>query len=331
MKWALLLAATTTLGIGDGAAEPRGDDAKRALLDRLVEVVQKGIAREDTRHPVFHGCYDWHSAVHGHWAVLRAARVTGAHADAAEAVDRSLATPGLDAEARDLAARPEFEMPYGRAWFLRLASEFERWSRDRARKDPERLRPMARAVAASLEEHLARREPGPGTREYESDSWALAQLHAWYAFVGDEERRSRVERTVRERFLREVPGLTFGLDRERTDFFSPFGNWAYLVATTQPAETLAQFLASHPVAAPDLEPVAPTGRAAHHLGTNWSRAWALKALAARAPAAQRKRFADAYEAHVRAGARDHDRFVGDYAAYDHWVPQFAIYALTGGE
>jgi hypothetical protein len=54
-------------------------------------------------------------------------------------------------------------------------------------------------------------------------------------------------------------------------------------------------------------------------------------LAARAPVAERKRFADAYEAHVRAGVRDHDRFVGDYAAYDHWVPQFAIYALTGGE
>jgi hypothetical protein len=36
----------------------------------------------------------------------------------------------------------------------------------------------------------------------------------------------------------------------------------------------------------------------------------------------------AYEAHVEVGLRDHDRGAGNYHAYDHWVPQFAVYALT---
>ena len=26
-------------------------------------------------HPAFYGCYDWHSAVHGHWLLARALRL----------------------------------------------------------------------------------------------------------------------------------------------------------------------------------------------------------------------------------------------------------------
>ncbi|MEM7386358.1 MAG: DUF2891 family protein [Verrucomicrobiota bacterium] len=26
-------------------------------------------------HPVFYGCYDWHSAVHAHWSLVRIARL----------------------------------------------------------------------------------------------------------------------------------------------------------------------------------------------------------------------------------------------------------------
>ena len=26
-------------------------------------------------HPAFYGCYDWHSAVHGHWLLLRVLRL----------------------------------------------------------------------------------------------------------------------------------------------------------------------------------------------------------------------------------------------------------------
>ena len=62
---------------------------------------------------------------------------------------------------------------------------------------------------------------------------------------------------------------------------------------------------------------------------NWSRAWALRALARRAPdAATRARLENAYLEHVRAGMRQHAAHAGDFMAYDHWVPQFAVYALT---
>ena len=37
------------------------------------------------------------------------------------------------------------------------------------------------------------------------------------------------------------------------------------------------------------------------------------------------------EAHCTRGMEDHHRFRGTYYAYDHWVPQFAVLALTESE
>lgn len=33
------------------------------------------LRRPRAAHPAFYGCYDWHSAVHSHWQLVRAIRV----------------------------------------------------------------------------------------------------------------------------------------------------------------------------------------------------------------------------------------------------------------
>jgi hypothetical protein len=40
------------------------------------------------------------------------------------------------------------------------------------------------------------------------------------------------------------------------------------------------------------------------------------------------RYHDAFDAHVEAATAHHEAKVGDVRAYRHWVPQFAVYALT---
>src|SRR6056297_2098838 len=41
------------------------------------------------QHPVFYGCFDWHSAVHSHWSLVRQVRLFEDH-PAAEAIRASL-------------------------------------------------------------------------------------------------------------------------------------------------------------------------------------------------------------------------------------------------
>ncbi len=285
-------------------------------LDAFVPILTDAIERKDTQHAIFHGCYDWHSSVHGHWALLRIAKTTSRHADVAETVRARFTKTAVEAELEQLKKHPSFEMPYGRAWFLRLAIEAGGTLDD-----------AARVQSAALLTFLERGLTTPSTREYANDAWALVQLHAYYRHAEDDVGRKRVEAIVRTRFL-GAEDLSFGSDTERQEFFSRFGNWVYLVAETMDEKTLAAFLKKHPIANDDLKPIVHASPRAHHFGMNWSRAWALRALSRKGPKADRERFTQAYEAHVRQGLTEFAQFKGNYAAYDHWVPQFAVYALT---
>ncbi|HYR36869.1 MAG TPA: DUF2891 family protein, partial [Burkholderiales bacterium] len=94
--------------------------------------------RERILHPAFYGSYDWHSAVHMHWLLVRVLRlypVARVAPDIADALDQHLTA---EAMARELAyfrssAGRTFERPYGWAWLLELQAEAlaskSRWSR----------------------------------------------------------------------------------------------------------------------------------------------------------------------------------------------------------
>jgi len=78
--------------------------------------------------PAFYGCYDWHSAVHGHWMLARLARCfpdAPFAAAARQALERSITAANIGAEVSYLQApgRAGFERPYGLAWLLQLSAE----------------------------------------------------------------------------------------------------------------------------------------------------------------------------------------------------------------
>ena len=64
-------------------------DARNDFLTRLAETVEQGFIRRDTDHSAFCGCIDWHSSVHGAYALLTAARLTG-RSHWSEVVDSAL-------------------------------------------------------------------------------------------------------------------------------------------------------------------------------------------------------------------------------------------------
>ncbi len=246
------------------------------MLEKLADSIKSAVRKTDTMYPVFHGCIDWHSAVHGHWALLWIAATTGQDDALADWVVTALTPDGIAAEAGYLRDHPQFEMPYGRAWFLRLAIEDETWARQHQLESPAALKTMADEVAESLEERLKTQTPTPNSREYGNDSWALVQLHSFYEHRGNDDGRRRISEIVRQHFLNSGASIRFGDDFKRPEFFSRFGNWAYLIAHTQDGATLAEFLKAHPIDDDELRPVEPVAGVAHHLGVNWSRAWALR-------------------------------------------------------
>jgi hypothetical protein len=305
--------ATTKEAVGPETpiAQLRADAPR--ILAQLEATILDAFRRDDTDHPVFDCCIDWHSSVHAHWALLETSAALG-HDDVRDRVLASLDRAGLDAERAFLVEHPDFERPYGRAWFLRLALTH------RAQTGRPDLRPLATVCADSLRALYTKRAPDPRSYEYDNAAWALTQLHAWYLATDDEAGVELVRALVKAHYL-DAPPLDPKEDHRRAEFFSRWGNAGNLVAATHPDALKAWFERSAKGAS--FEPVVRP-RSDHHLGMSFSRAWGLCAMG---KALGDDRLLDAAARHVRAAMRVHEAKKDDYDAYGHWVAQFGVYAV----
>ena len=80
-------------------------------------------------HPIFYGCFDWHSAVHGYWLLLRCLRLYPELPCREEIIalfDEHLTDEKVAKELAYFTApfRASFERPYGYGWLLALALWF---------------------------------------------------------------------------------------------------------------------------------------------------------------------------------------------------------------
>lgn len=319
---ALVAAGTAACAGGDVAADAAPADTgwsallaeREAIALALTEPIAACVARHDTDHPAFHGCVDWHSSVHGVWALVDYQLMTGDDRHRA-LVDETLDGQALARELADIKARPGFEMPYGRAWFLRLASDYKRAGGDT------RLDALASEIVASFLDRYAERAPNPTAPEYSSDAWALVNLVDYARKTGDAELEATVSELARAHFM--APGETCPLTAEEKGFIAVCATWAWLVSKVAAPDEFAAWLAGWDPGIADLAPV-ESFASAHDYGRNFSRAWALHDLYA---ATGDERFLTAYVAHVEAGYRDPARWRGGYMTVAHWVAQFGMLAL----
>ncbi len=281
------------------------------------------------RLPVFYGCFDWHSAVHAHWLLVRAARLGDPLAEAAkEALRRSFAED-VDAEIRYLRARPSFERPYGLAWLLRLHAELATWAQGDAEAATwtARLTPLADVAEANLARWLPKLHAPTRAGTHANTAFALGLVLE----------AGRLRELARDRAL-----AFFGADRALPIHLEPGGE-DFLSPTLTEADLLARVL--EPVrfarwldgACPTLgregtlTPVTPAdredGRLAHLDGLNLSRAWMARRIARALPTGDRRRpsLEAMAEAHAAVGLAAVE---GAPYAGTHWLGTFATYWLT---
>ncbi len=282
-------------------------------IDPLLQSVRAELLLPDTNHPIFHGAWDWHSSVHGHWALLVLGALRGRRSDVRWVADR-LRSDAWSLEIEGLVAQPEFELPYGRAWLLALVSAYERLTGDRA------LRASMSPVVEQLHSWCTSTALGPETQEYQNPCWPLLHLWRWY----DKEPATRrtLEEHIRERCIGHDLSLETDHDPPGT-FFSRWSLVAHLLGETLGDRALSQWLREENVDPTTLEPITEL-HSAHHLGTNGTRAWGF---ASAYRATRDPRWRDAYLRHVEASLALHETWADDRHAYRHWVPQFTLYAI----
>lgn len=284
-------------------------------VDLLAQVPARHVRRHDTIHPAFHGCIDWHSACHATWALLAHRAITG-DARYEELVDEILLPSKLAQEAADLAARPQFEMPYGRAWFLRLALE------DRLVTGSTRLQFAARDLAASLAAHYGARTIDPFVREYANPCWALINMYEYARVEG----RGDLSALVCDTAARMVPALeqlpSESVEEGWPDFMAVTPMFCELLVRTG-ALGIHAVLEKTGLRLRKLRPITEPLKA-HHYALNFSRGWALLALAHAGGGDDLMTLA---LDHIETNLFRPSWWRGNYRDVGHWVPQFGIFAL----
>jgi hypothetical protein len=298
------------------------------------------------RHPAFHGCYDWHSAVHTHWLLLRLLQDRPDGVDAASVrhvLDLHLTPANLAVEAAVLQREPSFERPYGWAWLALLAAAATRAADDGldgARAWADALAPAAGVVADLAVAWLARGDLPVRVGTHASTAFGLGMLLDAAGPLGRDDLRAAVRAYTRERF---VPDADAPLRWEPSghDFLSAALVEADLVRRVLPREAfgtaggwLDAFWPGLAAGEPRslLEPIVvgdrSDGLVGHLDGLNLSRAAALAHLAAAVgDDGRRSTLERSAAAHREAGlAALAGLTEADYQS-THWLGSFALLAL----
>jgi hypothetical protein len=213
------------------------------------------------------------------------------------------------------------EIPYGYAWFLRLA-------REGAAAHPELLA-MGDVAAARLQADTDQLSPlgmelGVTADDYQNVSWVLTNVADWARFREDDTLLQWAEETVRDRVLPLEDVCPLEDDLGPADqFFPPCLLRARAIVRILPLGEAAAWADSALPAEFPIEPLS-TATSAHSAGLTWSRAWGLWDLWA---FTGDPRWRDAYRAHVLAWYELPQFWAEDYQAYAHWVAQFGVHAI----
>jgi hypothetical protein len=286
------------------------------------------VHRPRALHPAFYGCYDWHSAVHGHWLLVYLLRRVPALAQAG-AIRRVLAAhlseKNLRQEAVYLEEHPHFERPYGWAWLLKLAHELAGWKDPDASTWRAALKPVAAIVEELYLDWLPRQTLPIRAGTHANTAFGVAFALDYAQAL----KRKDLEAAIREKCLAwyaKDRGCPAAWEPGGNDFLSPCLVEADLMRRIAPdfPAWFAAFLPELPesLGVPASSSDRSDGQLAHLDGLNLSRAWCLFNLSRALPDG---RLVELGRKHLQAGL-DHVSS-GSYAG-EHWLASFAAYALA---
>jgi len=295
-----------------------------------------------TNNPAFSGCFDWHSAVHGHWTMTKLLKNFPDMPNAAAVrakLSEHLTPEKIAAELAYFQSSPgkTFERTYGWAWLLRLAAELESWDDPDAAKWREALRPLARHIAEKTRDYLPRLSFPVRTGIHGNLAFSLVHMLDYARTVKD----SELERVIVARsldFYLDDTNCPVAYEPSGVDFISPclaeadlmrrilppkeFSAWltAFLPAPAAPA---FKNLATPPVVLDKKDyAIGPL------IGLMFHRAWSFAGIASALPAGDPR--IDAYRRlatrHCAQGFADMGQ--SGYGG-EHWLATFATAAALG--
>jgi len=295
-------------------------------------------------HPAFYGCFDWHSCVEMHWAIVRLLRRFPDAVPAAEAratLDALLTEEHIATEVAFF-TNPNhrgLERPYGRGWLLALHHELATWDDPDAQRWAAALAPLADVLTDNFVAWLPNLTYPQRVGVHPNTAFGLSRAYdeaTRRAARGDDALLAAIHEAA-HRWFREDADYPAHYEPSGADFLSPALTEAELMSRLLPpgvfSDWLARFLpgiaASQPAALFQPATVSDTtdGQIAHLHGLNLSRAWAFTTLAARLPPGD-ARVAPLLAAAERHAAASLPLVAGSDYMVEHWLAAYATLLLS---
>lgn len=282
-------------------------------------------------HPAFYGCFDWHSAVHGHWSLIYLLKSFPQLKDknvALTMLDQNLTAEHIAVELDYFTmnkSSASFERTYGWAWLLKLQEELYTWEDERAAQWYKNISPLADYISKAYIDYLPKLVYPIRVGEHSNTAFGLSMAHDYALAVGDEGLLASIEEAAL-RFYSSDTGCPISWEPSGYDFLSPclqeLDIMRKVLSTDAFDKWSKAFLPELFDGTLDLEPAIikdrSDGKLVHLDGLNFSRAWCLYSMS-NEPYAQA--LADEHLAFSLDNITD-----GDYAG-QHWLGSFALYAL----
>jgi len=292
-------------------------------------------------YPVFYGCYDWHSSVHGHWLLVRTLNTdpeTPLRPAILEALGRSFTPANIAGELAYFQSpdRASFERPYGTAWFLQLMTELRQADLPEAAGWVETLQPLEAFIRAETISWLGKLVYPIRIGTHNSTSFAFGLMLDWADATGDAEFRFVLAAKAMAFHANDV-NCPLAYEPSGEDFLSPclmeadlmrrvltqaeYAAWLMAFLPQVPLDGRADWLSPGIV----LDPA--DGKLVHLDGVNLSRAWAMEGIASALPRddARIPALLSAAAVHKETGIAA----VSDqHYAGSHWLASFATYLET---
>jgi hypothetical protein len=294
---------------------------------------QADIGEPQMLHPAFYGCFDWHSAVHAHWSLVKLLKIFPALGKAAEIRQKlqeniTAANIITEVEYFNRSEENSYERTYGWAWLLKLAEELHTWDDPLARELEQNLKPLCELIVERYLSFLPKLVYPIRVGEHTNTAFGLAFAWDYASTLKEESLLTLIESRARD-FYSGDAACPMAWEPGGYDFLSPcleeidlmrrvlnedeFHSWI--------GEFAPQLLQQEYALEVGLVSDRSDGKLVHLDGLNFSRAWVLYGLAYQYPAySHLLQIADAHMAYSL------PNLVGDSYEGGHWLGTFALYA-----
>lgn len=296
----------------------------------IVIASRADLAMPEVHHPAFYGCFDWHSAVHGHWSLVyllkRFPRLDRAE-EARRMLGQNLTAANIQKEIEYFSMNKEsesFERTYGWAWLLKLQQQLDEWADPQANEWARNLRPLTEHLSQAYQNYLPKLAYPIRVGEHSNTAFGLSFAYDYAQNAGDTALISSIE-TAARRFYATDADCPISWEPSGYDFLSPCLQEMDIMRKVLQDEEFSEWSQAflpglfngELVLEPGQVKDRSDGKLVHLDGLNFSRAWCLYSLDD--PTA--RRIADEHLSYSLAKITD-----GDYAG-QHWLASFALYAF----